>query len=620
MKKIPFLIPLLVLIGSIVVYYYFFMPTNPYKGKKSVYEVWITENPQISSARTTATAEILNIHTSDSIVFAKGKVLLNINNDSLPIHIKKGDKLLIYADFIESFESYPNAFDYDKYLRLNGYTGSMFLKDNAIKKIGYKQVVNLRSTAENCQFFLSKLFQKYIKSERERAVILALAIGERDFLDSDIRQQYATAGAVHILAVSGLHVGIVLWILNQLFTLFGFFPVFYNQKWRKRFRLAFVITGLTIYAFITGLSPSVVRSTLMFVIFYIGWHNDRQLNTYNNICAAAFIALIVSPLSLFSVSFQLSYSAVLGIVYLHPKFASLYRPKYRIIQWIQDILLVSLAAQIGTLPFSLYYFGQTSIVFFLTNLLIIPLTSYFVLPLAFALILVYPIPFLNNAVAFCLEKSVLVMNEYIALLNRFPFATFEMHTTFLMTFCLIAILLFFCMFMQYKKWLLLVLSIVFYALFIFDYNKNWVETEKTHRLLFPKISNTETMIEQCGHCLHVFCSDYDKAEKQIKNLAKQNGLTIASTHAFGEQAVSSFKWNDKQFLCLHSDTLAYYETKKKTDCDILIVGKIRKTNLQTIKVEEKTILLPDFPFWKKTDDMLFGKTVADTGKGYVIIE
>ena len=624
MKKIPFLLPLLVLIGCIVVYYYFFMPANTYKGKKRMYEVWVTENPKISETRTTATAEILKIHTADSTVSAQGKILLNILKDTIGFSIKKGDKLLIFADFIGNFEAYPDAFDYDKYLRQNGYMGSMFLRNEDIKIIGNKRVWHLRSLAEDCQNYLSQTIRKFIRREREQAVLLALTIGERDYLDADIRRQYSTAGAVHILAVSGLHVGIVLWILNKIFTLFGLIPIYYKQRWRKRFRLGFVISGLSFYAFLTGLSPSVVRSTVMFIIFYIGWHNERQMNIYNNICAAAFLTLLIDPLSLFSVSFQLSYSAVLGIVYLHPKISSVYRPKRKIIREIRGLLSVSLAAQIGTLPFSLYYFGQTSIVFFLTNLIIIPLTSYITLPLAFTLISVSWIPIINKAVAFVLEISVWLMNEYIALLNKIPFATFQLPTSFIMAVCLIGILLFFSLFMQYKKWTLLVLSVAFYSLFVFDYNYNWLKTERTHRLLFPRISGTETMIEQCGHSLYVFSNDYDRIQKHIENLRKGSGSEIAAIYKIKQTSAESYLWDNKQILWLSTDTLAYYEAQKQIDCDLLILGRCRKTNMKSLQksvnVKEGIVLLPDFPYWKNIDDAFASCKILDIRKGYATIE
>ena len=183
-------------------------------------------------------------------------------------------------------------------------------------------------------------------------MLAALTLGYKDALTPELRESFSTTGAMHVLAVSGLHVGIIFVVLEFLLS--------FLNRWRfgKRLKPILIIVLLWSYAFITGLSPSVLRSSVMFSCMAFGGVLGRKSNTYNTIFVSAFFLLFFNADLLFDVGFQLSYSAVIAIVYFQPKIAGLLYVRNRFLRWAWDLAAVSLAAQIGTAPFAIFYFHQ----------------------------------------------------------------------------------------------------------------------------------------------------------------------------------------------------------------------------------------------------------------------
>lgn len=195
-------------------------------------------------------------------------------------------------------------------------------------------------------------------------VMQTLTTGDPSGIDPPLRAQYARSGVAHLLAVSGLHVGIIFLILNLLF------------GWIRLFRYGPAIVGtlvilcLCTYALFTGLSPSVVRAVVMFSLLQTGLMLSRHTNSLNILCAAAFIISIWNPYSVYHIGFQLSFAAVAGILTLCPPIARLWRPRFAVLRWLWSLTLVGLAAQIGTFPLVLYHFGQLQYAGLLLNPLV----------------------------------------------------------------------------------------------------------------------------------------------------------------------------------------------------------------------------------------------------------
>jgi competence protein ComEC len=215
----------------------------------------------------------------------------------------------------------------------------------------------------------------------ELATVGALTLGYKDDIDPEIRRHFQASGAAHVLAVSGLHTGIIYGVLLWILTLGGRFRPLYKNRWGRWTISLFVITAMWGYAWLTGMTPSVVRAVIMVTIVEIGRMAYRQNVSLNTIAAAAVLILLARPTDLWSVSFQLSFAATAAIVIFVPTCHGIITKTARrskILTWILTLLIVSIAAQIGTLPITLYNFGQLSTYFLLTNLIVLPLATILV--------------------------------------------------------------------------------------------------------------------------------------------------------------------------------------------------------------------------------------------------
>lgn len=297
------------------------------------------------------------------------QLLLYLQRDSLPMP-EIGDVLLVQTR-VERGDTL-GTFDYDHYLRMQGIVGSAWAHRRNWQVIGHQPIGGLRAIAERCQ---RRLHQRYIAMgihEPELGILSALTLGYREELDKGVQQSFSASGAMHILAVSGLHTGIVWGMIVWLLTLGGLAKPLYDQRVWQCVLSILTLLALWVYAFVTGLSPSVMRSVLMVTVVEIGWIFRRDTVSINTLAAAAVIILIIDPLALWSVSFQLSFAAVAALLVVG-KWLEQHIVIYgKVWRYIGGLLLVALAAQIGTLPLTLHYFGQTSNYFALTNLVVIP--------------------------------------------------------------------------------------------------------------------------------------------------------------------------------------------------------------------------------------------------------
>lgn len=295
-----------------------------------------------------------------------GKSLLNVQIDSTKDLYKVDDILVTSAPF-EALKNplNPNQFNYKKYLEKQYVYHQIFADHNSLFKTespGH----TLFGYAENLRLTINTRLKQYHFKSDEMAIINALLLGQRQDISEEIYNNYRNAGAVHILAVSGLHVGIVLMLLNLLFK-----PIEYI-KHGKAIKVMIILLILWGFAIVAGLSASVTRAVTMFSVVAIAMHLNRPTNIYNTLAISIFILLLFKPMFLFDVGFQLSYVAVLAIVTIQPLLNKLWKPKWKAFDFLWNIFTVTIAAQIGVLPISLYYFHQFPALFFISNLVIVP--------------------------------------------------------------------------------------------------------------------------------------------------------------------------------------------------------------------------------------------------------
>ncbi|SFF69767.1 competence protein ComEC [Salegentibacter agarivorans] len=372
-----------------------------------IMQIRITESLKPNLYNEPYLAEVEKIFSTENSRAVKGKILLSISKDSINKELVPGMKLLVPYKLKNIAEPLnPYRFNYRNYMQKQRVEKQLQVGDSEIKIINEKE--------ESAVSYASKLREKIIKKlpetkieKNELAIIQALLLGQRQDISKEIYEEYAAAGAIHNLAVSGLHVGIILLILNWLFKPFNYFK---NGLIFKTILLIILMWG---FAILAGLSPSVVRAVTMFSFIPIGMQMRRKTSVLNSLFISLFILLLVNPYFIFQVGFQLSYLAVFAIVTIQPKLFKLWQPKFKITKYFWGLLSVSIAAQIGVLPLSLFYFHQFPGLFFLSNLVVLPVLGI-ILGLSILVILLSLLNLLPNFIAETYGKLISLMNQFIS--------------------------------------------------------------------------------------------------------------------------------------------------------------------------------------------------------------
>ena len=443
----------------------------------------------------------------------------------------------------------PYEFDYKKYLERQKINRQVYLSANNWK-ITSEHESSIEVLAEQAREKLLRIYRNQHLDSTELQIISALTLGYKRDLDPETKRVFSNAGAMHVLAVSGLHVGIIFWLITLLFG-------FLRRLKSGRFLFVFmVLILLWTYAFITGLSPSVTRATLMFSIYLIGENLNRKANVYNSLAASAFLILVINPNHLFEIGFQLSYSAVFGIVYLQPKLSSLFNTENRVFHFIWTLFTVSLAAQIATSPFILYYFGQFPTYFWLTNTLIIPAVMILI-PLGMALLLVSEIPVLASAIAFLLNYIIKFIYWFLSLIENFPFAVLQSSISYLQFFVLILTFITVLIYLNNKKHWYLNLSLTMLLLvFFINLAINISQHNKNELIVYNSAKNPSIQL------IHGF-TNYIISENEIKpdDYITREILTTNKKLKLQEPVYLTFSDTLKNNLIYLKDGVIFFEGK-----------------------------------------------------------
>ena len=316
--------------------------------------------PTISAERYIAEAEAIIRNTEEATPEkVHGKILLNITEG------QPGAPLIAGKEFLAPFTLKdiqkplnPFQFDYAEYMKHLGVEKQLSLHQNQLLKVN-NSGFDIYALAGRLRSKISRELKQHELSPEELAIIQALLLGQRQDISSETYASYSAAGAVHILAVSGLHVGIILLLLTWLLKPLG------NSRPAKLVRMILLLLLMWGFALIAGLSPSITRAVMMFSFIAIGMQLQRPVSVMNSLFVSLFILLLINPSLVFQVGFQLSYLAVFAIVAFQPKMRSLFEPNSKLARFFWNLTTVSIAAQLGVLPLSLYYFHQFPGLFFL---------------------------------------------------------------------------------------------------------------------------------------------------------------------------------------------------------------------------------------------------------------
>ncbi len=417
--------------------------------------VRVMEDPSPHEQIIKVTAEINGLINGKNIIPASGRCLLFIRKTEKGVGIRYNDFLLC-KNTLTPVDNNPNphAIDYRQILRNKNIYESGFLNDSEYIISGHHQGFDLKAIAIAARNYCVGIMNQYITNQDAAAVCSSLLLGQREQLSNELESAYASAGVIHILAVSGMHVGLIYLLLHLTLKSIGL---------TKRFRLlsfALIVTGIWFFALMTGLSSSVIRASTMITLVAFGNYLHRPLLTLNILFGSAFILLLFNPLLIFDIGFQLSFSAVLSILILQPKVYELMQTNNPMLDNLMKVLSISIAAQVLTLPLIMYYFHQIPVHFLLANLIVVPVLSFVIYALI-GLVMVSAIPLIAIPLGLAISYIVQGVNTSIDFIQSLPFALYHIrtYTGVMMIISFIAIF-FLIEFLYYRKAKMLQVSLL----------------------------------------------------------------------------------------------------------------------------------------------------------------
>ncbi|PBJ13158.1 ComEC/Rec2 family competence protein [Flavobacterium sp. ACN6] len=504
-----------------------------------------------------------------------GKVIVNIQKDSTQNLLIIGNTIKIQTTLqANKSNKNPNQFDYSKYLADKQIYAQIYCQK--------KEIAVSKTITKDIWYYCAKLHARIISNlekskfhKSEMNVALALILGQQQEISQDIIQDYQYSGATHILSVSGLHVGFIM-----LFITFILKPI-PNTKKGSFMKLASILISLAGFAIISGLSPSVLRSVVMFSFIAIGNHLRRNGNIYHTLLVSILLILLFEPYFLFDVGFQLSYLALFFILWLQPLFKNMYKPKNKLIAYIWEALTVSFAAQIGTLPLCLYYFHQFPGLFFVTNIIILPVLSFIMIAgIILMIIAIFTSPPLFMTMIF--EKSIYLLNLMIhgvASVESFVIRDISFNSYYLFSFYLFIIY----SIVWFKKPNYNKLIVVFCTIILIQLSfiLTKFQTETGKELIIYNEKNNTLISERTGKNIVLFTRDttFNK-NKSNRNLNMYLvGNSIALTKVKEIKNLMFFK-NNKILII---DSTGIYPSN--TSPEILILTQSPKVNLDRVLKE-----------------------------------
>lgn len=375
----------------------------------------IEESPSGDPGYINCTATMLvRLDTDGRWRNADMKVRLTFANDSICPGLRYGDIILVSSEFQMIREpGNPYMFNAKEYWRRSGIAFRAYLRPGSWCLTSKKDYTILRHYANLAKAKFLETLRRYHVEGKEFALVTALLIGEKEYLEPETIRQFSFAGAVHVLSVSGLHVGIMYVLVDRM--------LFFLKRGKKSRKLHYIliIASIWAYALITGLPSSVVRASLMFSLVAAGNLVKRNTENFNIVALAAFLQLLIKPFDIAQPGFQLSYLAVLGIFAFYNTFNGLIDSNNRAINWAWSVVAVSIAAQLATSPVAIYNFHLFPVYFILTNLIVVPLAG-FITYFAVALLLAGSTGFYAEWLAWPLKFSAGFMMDAVRQIQSWP--------------------------------------------------------------------------------------------------------------------------------------------------------------------------------------------------------
>ena len=532
--------------------------------KEHVVEVVLREKLKSSSFSDRYVAVVKRLDDKES----SGKLLINFYKSKLTEKLEIGSNLQIKgAIFKHKPINNPDQFDYGNYLIQKSILAQMYV-DGYDVKVSSKIDIDFWYYSDQLRTKIIENLRKSGFANDELNVVAALILGQQQDISPEILHDYQFAGAIHILSVSGLHIGFIL-----LFITFLLKPLPKN-KLGSYIKLGIVLCSLWSFAVLAGLSPSVVRSVTMFSFVAVGMHLKRRTNVFHTLLVSIFFILLFQPAFLFDVGFQLSYVALFFILWLQPLLSGLWTPKNKILTYFWDILTVSFAAQIGAFPLSIYYFHQFPGLFFITNLIVLPGLGIIMALGVFVMVLA-AFGYVPILLSKALEWSVFLLNKtinWVASFERFIIQDIPFNIYLLISLnLLIVTLIIWFKKPSYNKMIAVLASVI--VLQITYFGTIWSIQNQKELIVF-NVKKSTLIGERIGKNVTLFSKDSIQKNNMIKSYLVANFSTVKNQKTL--QNLTYF--NNKKILIL--DSLGVYSDNIKPN--ILVITQSPKLNLDRL--------------------------------------
>jgi competence protein ComEC len=548
------------------------------------FSIVINNEPQLKNGLTHFTASVKQSINYRRTATVTGTLLVTIKGET---SLAYGDELLIPASFTPVDPPFnPAEFNYKQYLAHQNIYHQEFLYPGQYWLLKHNMGNSIIAYSLKLRQKMVASFKKQLHNPDAIAMASTLILGYKADLSNDVLQAYSKTGTIHVLSVSGAHVAIIYLLLQWMFSFLD------RYRYGKLLKTTLTILLIWYYSLLTGFSPAVCRAAVMISMVIIGKTFVRHINMLNILAISAFALLLYNPLYITDVGFQLSYLAVVGLIIFQPVVYEWFEFKNKWADKLWALCSVSIAAQVITFPLSAFYFHQFPVYFLISNLLIIIPTSI-IMYSGLGYLLLSWVPGLSTVLAWVLEKTILLMNKALTLVEYAPFAGIGKiwFTTAEYLLAYVFIICVFC-FIYYKSSWLLKLSLACLLLLSFSISVKRYNSVNTRSVAFLNLRKKTGMVFKSGNNAIVLSNlaDTDKnytysVQPYLDSSKVSNtillGLDQNISVPYFKKVGNLIQFYDKKILILDNGT-ANLQLPQKLKTDYLYVMQNPYTSLEQI--------------------------------------
>ena len=523
----------------------------------------------------------------------KGKVILYFQKTSAFKNLPYGQQVLI-GKALQPIKNSgnPGGFDYERYSLFQGITHQAYVTEGDVVLLPHKGQKHFKTFLFWLRANVLQILRTYINGTQETGLAEALLIGYKDDLDKTLLQAYANTGVVHVIAISGLHLGLIYGILLMLTK-----PL-RGKKWAW-LRALLIVSALWLFTLLAGAQASVVRSAVMFTVIALGTVLNRNASIYNTLSFSALVLLLINPFWLWDVGFQLSYAAVLSIIiFFKPIYNRLYFQN-KMIDAVWKLMAVTLAAQILTTPLSLYYFHQFPLLFFITNLVAVPLSSAILIGEILLCGLAF-LPPVASALGWLLTKLIFFLNNHILHLNSLPFASWQnLSISFWQAVLLLVFIAGISYWLMQKSKVAFKLSLVALLLFIGIRTSSFLQASNQKKIIVYNIPKTQAIDIFDGRNLTFIGDVKAELDNNIRTFHLLPSRVQQRANPSVQTSLKAFNFHGQKVVII--DTTMQLSPSSKPLVSLLILSKNPKvymSDLQKAFHIKQVVIDASVPAWK----------------------